>query len=452
MSNEPTGDGPAPAPFANEPAAPAYPSPPATPQPTGAQPMTAPYAPPPARPTGLYQQQPQYQPAQYQSDQYQSGQYQSGLYQSAAPYRPQPYPPAQYQAGQYPTQPYQPNPYQPQPYQPQPYQQTTPGYPNWSPGGYPMPTKRRVRRKPMVAAIVALVLAVVLGGMAVQQYQASRTPAQVVQRYFAALAAGKASDALDFAAVPVHGPYLTSVVLAQQLRIGRISDVRVDRVTENGSQARANVEYSLGLSQGPRQVRDVLALVKRGSSWKLSEAAPSVELGVQTSGGDRVLLAGGALPTKPVYLFPGALPLTTDSASVAVQNQPSVRFGDDGQDVDLSVALTSAARATISQTLRTALTACFDGKSADPNCPSSDEEREVPDSLVGTVAPITSEVAIELGGTGGGEVELTGHVTVKGKWQVWDFNNQAVAKTGDTSVAVHAVTSVAEPTKLFWRS
>lgn len=414
---------------------------------------------------------------------------------AAQPYQPQPYQPQPYQPQPYQPQPYQPQPQpspygppttvlqppdgqpqphphvqpqsygqpQPHPYpysQPQPYGQLqhygSPSYQNWAPTGYLPPPyaiagrTARFRRRPLAVAVAALVLALVLGAVTVQQYQSSRSPGQLVQRYFAALAAGRAADALGFAATPPRGNFLTDGVLQRQLALAKLTKVHVDGVTTRGRQATVDVSYTLVPAGGPRLVHDQLPLVRQGSNWKLKTVAPLLDLGVSSTGADRITLAGGKLPAEPVYLFPGAVPLDTDSSAVQVDGDPNVRIADDGQDVNLTVGLTTAAKTSLTRALSAALARCLTGRSSDVNCPQVDTDRPVPGSLRATPPALTAGITIGLDSSGAGEVTLSGQVTVKGSWKVWDFNNQAVAKSGSTDLSLHAIASVADLDTIFW--
>jgi len=347
------------------------------------------------------------------------------------PYRPQPY----YQQPSYQQPPYQ---------QAVWYQQPT----QWPPPASPGP--RRWHRRSLLVAAVALLAALALGGLGLQQLQASRTPRQIVQRYFAALAAGQASTALDFAAAPPRGPYLTDTMLREQLAVARIDHVRVTNVAENGGNAIAGVTYTLGFKAGLQLVHDQVPLVRHGSSWRLAKVAALVSLGVGTTGADRATLAGGKLPSGSTYLFPGALPVTASPAAVQVQGQPAVRLADDGQTIAFSVALTDRAKASVTAALQRALTACLTGSSKDAGCPEVDDSRPVPGSLRAAVGPITGGVTIGLDSAGNGEIAISGSVTVHGSWKVWDFNNQMVSRSGSTDLSIRAQSSVAELNTIYW--
>jgi hypothetical protein len=72
----------------------------------------------------------------------------------------------------------------------------------------------------------------------------------------------------------------------------------------------------------------------------------------------------------------------------------------------------------------------------------------VPGSLRGTALPMSLPLQISLGI--GGVIQLAGTVTVRGSWQVWDFNNQPVRRTGDTVLDLHASASIADPNTIYW--
>jgi hypothetical protein len=74
----------------------------------------------------------------------------------------------------------------------------------------------------------------------------------------------------------------------------------------------------------------------------------------------------------------------------------------------------------------------------------------VPGSLRGTALPQQEPLQINL--ALGGRLELSGSVTVRGSWQHWDFNNQAVRRTGDTRLELHASASAANLDTIYWGS
>src|SRR6185503_10549670 len=154
---------------------------------------------------------------------------------------------------------------------------------------------------------------------------------------------------------------------------------------------------------------DTVPVIRDGSSWRLGRVAVPTQVAVTSPGADRLTLAGGRLPRGPVLLFPGAVPLGSDNPAVQVDGRPAVRLGPaDRQTSEVSVSLTTAAKDELRRSLGTALAGC----------------------LAGTALPSSQPLQLSLGI--GGVVQLAGTVTVRGSWQVWDFNNQPVRRTGDT--------------------
>ncbi|MFL6163693.1 MAG: hypothetical protein ACJ74U_15920 [Jatrophihabitantaceae bacterium] len=312
------------------------------------------------------------------------------------------------------------------------------------------PPRRRPRRLIPLLGIGCLLAALVCGAITVVQYRAERSPAAVVRRYFAALAAGDAAVALGYAAVPARGDYLTASVLRQQLDRASLTGFTVLRSELAGDRGTVSVRYQLRFGTGPRQLTDIVPVVRRGSSWRLERVAASTELAVTSSGIDRLTLAGGTLPSAPVLLFPGALPLGTDNPAVQIDGQPALRLSPAQQSTEITVSLTDAAKTHLRQGLDRALASCLAGGSAQPNCPQAGDSRPVPGSLRGTALPPRQPLRMSL--DLGGVVELAGTVTVRGSWQTWDFNNQAVRHTGDTDLDLHASASIAKLDSIYWSS
>ncbi len=313
------------------------------------------------------------------------------------------------------------------------------------------PRRSRSGRSLLLAAVGCLLAALVCGLLTAAQYRTDRSPQTVVRHYFAALAAGDAAAALGYGQAPPRGGYLTDSVLHQQLALARITDLSVQRTELTGTRGTVSVSYRLRFAAGGDQrLTDSVPVVRHGSSWRLDRVAVMTELTVTTPGADRVTLAGGRLPTKPVLVFPGALPLATDYPAVRVADQPVVGLSSDQQSTELTVVLTGAARASLQRSLGTALARCLAGTAKQPGCPQAGDSRPVPGSLRGTALPLRQPLDMYLGV--GGAVHLSGTVPVHGSWQDWDFNNQPVRHTGDTDVTVDAIASVADLNTVYWSS
>ncbi len=318
----------------------------------------------------------------------------------------------------------------------------------------PQPARRaRRRRRYLLAAAVCAVLAVLLGFGAAARYRDDHAPRTTVKRYFAALARGDAPAALALAASAPRSDYLTSAVLKQQLAVAKFHDVVVGATAVHGNRATTQVSYQLVFSSGTKHVVDAVELVKQGSSWRLSRVATSINL----SGGDgtlnRLSFAGRPMPSGHLVLFPGALPVATGNPAVQPDGQPMIRYIDDNRDTSLSVSVSAEAKKTLAASLHKALDGCLGGTSKDLNCPLPDQSRPIPGSLRGTENVGHSDVpTIALSSTADGRVDLTVNVAVSGSWKVWDFNNQAVSRSGETEVRVQAAASISDLNAIYWVS
>jgi hypothetical protein len=310
------------------------------------------------------------------------------------------------------------------------------------------PARRKSRRGLLLAGIGCLLLALACGALTIAQYRTDRSPQTVVRQYFAALAAGDAAAALGYADVPPKGDYLTDVVLHQQLRLAPLAGLVVQDSRLSGGRGTVSVRYRLQFAGGDEQVTDTVPVIRHGSSWRLSQVAVATTVSVTSTGADRLTLAGGRLPSGPVLLFPGALPLGTDYPAVQVAGRPSVRLGAaEQQTSQVGVSLTPAAKSSLQRGVEQALAECLTGKAA-PDCPVAGDSRPVPGSLRGTALPMATPLQISLGMHG--EIQLTGTVTVRGSWQDWDFNNQPVVRTGDTDLDLHASASITDLNTIYW--
>lgn len=339
---------------------------------------------------------------------------------------------------------------------------TVPGLPSEAPSPPALPSRPGGRGRLLLAALLCAVLALLFGAVAAGQYRAARAPQAVVQRYFAALAAGDAPTALALASDPQQGDYLTSAVLRQQLAVAAISDVVVRSTVVDGNTATSQVGYRLafhsshasteagsGVAAG-NQVDDAVELVKVGSSWRLRRAAVNLVLSAVAASQNRLTFAGRPLPAGQLLVFPGALPLATDNPAVQPTGQPLIRLVDDGKHADVSVAITAAAERSLTQALTRALAGCLSGTSKDLNCPQPDVSRPIPGSLRGNQAsaePPNFDLS-----TSDGQIELTDRVTVNGSWQVWDFNNQSIKRSGQAKLSVRAAASITDLGSIYWNA
>ncbi|MGI8667219.1 MAG: hypothetical protein ACR2N4_14535 [Jatrophihabitans sp.] len=323
--------------------------------------------------------------------------------------------------------------------------------PDWAPVPPPTTGRRRGSGRLLAAALLCAALAVACGVVAVQRFRSDHSPQVVVARYFAALARGDAPAALALAADAPRGDYLTSDVLRQQLAVASIGELSIHSVQLAGATASVSVSYQLRFSAVTKQIDDVVNLARPGSSWRLSRVASSVSLSSASAGANRLSFAGRPLPSGQVLLFPGAMPVTSDTAAVQPDGQPSLRLADDGQVSALTTSITDPAKKALNRALTSALAGCLAGSSKDPFCPVPDDGRAVPGSLRGTEVDAGSAVtSTVLSSSAAGRIELIARVSVRGSWKVWDFNNQVVSKSGDAEVTLHALASVGDLGAVYW--
>jgi hypothetical protein len=174
-------------------------------------------------------------------------------------------------------------------------------------------------------------------------------------------------------------------------------------------------------------------------------------MAAQSGSANRLTFAGRPLPVEEVRVFPGALPLGTDSPAVRPNGQQLTRLIDDGQHRDLSVSISDEAKATLRQSLNRALARCLTGASKDPNCPQPAGTRPIPGSLRGSENTAGSDPpSFDLTSAADGRIEVTDNVSVTGSWRMWDFNNQSIKRSGQADVRVQALASVADLSTIFW--
>lgn len=271
--------------------------------------------------------------------------------------------------------------------------------------------------------------------------------------YFDALSRGDAPAVLALAAEAPTDPMLTSTVLRQQLRIAPLSQVKTGPAHISGTSATVPVRYRLGFADGGKSVLDQATLVRHSNSWRLVTVARGVTLSPGSAATQRLTLAGRPLPQGKVVLFPGAAPVLTDSGAVSVTNDPAVTLSDASSSYpEIGVAVSEPARRQISAAVDKLLASCLKGAPADPLCPSPDAVRPVPASLRGVATKkfAAANPKLYLDVDGHGVIDVAAEVPVRGSWQVWDFENQAVTKHGLTTVELSAAVTVDRLGAVYW--
>lgn len=301
-------------------------------------------------------------------------------------------------------------------------------------------------------AVLLSVAALVTGGfVAVLAYAATGGPAGAVKGYFAALARGDAPAALGFGDLPA-GPrnLLSTAVLREQHRIAPIRDVHVSSTDQAGHRASVTVTYALDFADGRQQVTDNVAVIERNGSWRLAAAAVSVQL-VLNQAADRARILDTVVPTSPVLLFPGAIPIRFDTPYLQLSPATSAVQLDGSAEMTLMVTVTTAGRAAVQAALNTMLPPCLAGApAADPRCPVP-VPGGVPGSLHGTlVGTVDLSNAIVVADTAPGLIELSAMAKVSGSYQSLDFNDVAVTHRGTISVPLNASGYATPPLQLSW--
>ncbi|HEX8092282.1 hypothetical protein [Jatrophihabitans sp.] len=319
---------------------------------------------------------------------------------------------------------------------------------------------RRRTGRWLLAALMSAVLAAALG-LAAAHRHADRSSAESVARgFFRALADGDAPAALAFADAPPRAQFLTSEVLRQQLQVAPLADISVLRGTRSGATATVEVRYRLLFGSGARSVADTATLVRRGSTWRMSRVAGTVEVSAGSPVAGRVRLAGRKLPAAAVTLFPGALPLAADPPALQVlartpaggaDDRPIIRLADTDLVLKAQLSLSPELRQQAERAAQTLLAGCLAPAGKDPLCPVPGSGRPVPGSLHGSAPAIaTVDHLIELEQAASGVISVRARVPVRGSWQVWDFENQVVQRRGPVTVVLDARVFLDRPTRAFW--
>ncbi|MEP6599163.1 MAG: hypothetical protein ABJB98_06930 [Actinomycetota bacterium] len=290
--------------------------------------------------------------------------------------------------------------------------------------------------------------------VAMVSYLGQDDPGRTVRGYFAAVARGDAEAALGYGELPSGShALLTREVLSVQRRIASISHVSAQPVNRTGQTARMAVRYRLGFRAGSVAVSDEVTLVHHGRSWRLAIAAVPVTLGLARAE-HRASIAGGAVPAGDVVMFPGAMPITFDTANLVLGDQSRVvRFAASGF-MAISVGVSSAGRSAATAAVDSALARCLAAATSDdPRCPLPGDPRGVPGSLRGKATSRAATAATVSVGTGpDGLLEVAGWITVAGRYAKLDFNNVPVITSDTQTVKFTAHCYATAPGTIEWSS
>ena len=312
---------------------------------------------------------------------------------------------------------------------------------------FPAPPRRH-RGMFWVAVLAALVA--LAGGaiVAITAYTGASTPDAVTKAYFRALGRGDAPGALALGDLPAGSrTFLTSDVLRVALKIARLTDVEVLTVDEDAGTARVTVQYELRFAQQPVIVNDTVELRKGGHGWRLDDTAVATSLD-PAAAGRRLSLAGAAVPSGTVLLFPGALPITVDTPNLDLDDR--VVHLNGFIPSDLQPVVTKAGKRAVADAVGAALKSCLNGKTVAP-CPAPNDDRAVPGSVRGTLpADVAAKLNVAVASGPDGLLDVSGTVDVRGRYQRLNFNNLAVPRSGTIHLVVRAHCYATNPNKLVW--
>lgn len=312
---------------------------------------------------------------------------------------------------------------------------------------------RASRRWFWSGVVVALAVTAVGTGAAVAGMMQAGRVETTVEDYFSAVAQGRAAEALAFGVIPDGDRrYLTQQVLDAQRAVARISQVDIGTVTRSGSDAAVDVSYRLSANGSSFAVLDTVRLVKDGWRWRMAAVATSVLVAVDAAS-TRVSLAGTVLPSAAILLFPGSLPLQTNSDLLGIDRQETVaRFAASGP-IEVAVSVSPAGQAAVAAALDAAVTSCLAPDNEDPTCPTTvPGVRFVPGSMTGTLTQAPSLAGVTYGvlPDAAGRITASGTFQAQAQWKQLNFNNLADAQVGDLTLSYQATIPVLDPIRVQW--
>ncbi|HEX2307442.1 MAG TPA: hypothetical protein VHI14_03875 [Jatrophihabitantaceae bacterium] len=318
----------------------------------------------------------------------------------------------------------------------------------------PVPDPRTRPLSPARIGVALVAVLAVVGGIAfaVTALTEVASPRSTVADYFAALRHADAPAALSLGPRPNGDTrLLTSAALREQQRLGPISEVTVGGTTENGSRAAVAASYRVG-GAAPTTRNETIALHRKGNGWELDRSSSLVSVHLRNAA-RRTTLAGLAVPSMPVHVFPGVLPLRFDTAALQMDPKvPTVTLSADA-DLNVGVVLSEAGRRALAGQLDSAVAVCL--RHPPTPCPlEATATRTVPGSLRGTVTapPSVGPPQLVLSGTDAdGLVTASGRFRADAHWTVLDFENQPQQKHGTVSIDYRAQLYVSKPAAIVWQ-
>ncbi len=313
------------------------------------------------------------------------------------------------------------------------------------------PPPRRRSRLSWAAAAAAVALLAIGSVLAITGYLRKADPANTVRDYFEALERADAPAALGFGDLPAgRHQLLTSEVLRAQRASAPISHLSVLAVERIGARATVMVEYSLPFPDRSETISDNVAVTRRDGRWRLVAAAVPTELRLPAAQ-NRATVTGAAVPSGPVLLFPGALPISLDTPNLMLaENSRTVRFSAPGPQV-INVVVSPTGETSINAAVNAAVTRCLTATTSDPSCPLPDDDRAVPGTLWGSVQGTDrSALSLQVMSNPDGRIEINGTLAVSGTYTRLDFDNMPQAKSGTAQLPLFGLCYATSPTTIVW--
>jgi len=195
------------------------------------------------------------------------------------------------------------------------------------------------------------------------------TPADAVQGYLEALAAGDAQAALAYAAEPpADDTLLTNEVFAQARRSAPVTDIAVEPPT-GVNPGSVNASYRLAGDH----VDETFTVRKVGTAWKIDRVAAEVDIGLARALKVPVVVNGVKVKSDTLYALPGAYRVTTGLTSLSWGANPVVTVSGPNAPVDiyeLNPRLTKSGKKALIAATKKNFTTCLKARKLKPKgCP-----------------------------------------------------------------------------------
>lgn len=266
---------------------------------------------------------------------------------------------------------------QPTPGQPMPGQQM-PGQPmpgqQWgTPPGGPQPPKSNKKPLIIAAAIGAVVLLLVGVGFVVFSGGSKKsTPADAMQAYLEALAAGDAETVLALSAdQPGNTEFLTEEILKKQVEHSPITDIRI--LSDSGVMSMGSVHVSVKF--GETVSDETVQMKKTVDGWKVENGTVKLDNFDQNNPAAKTLtLFGQPVGDKAIYVFPGYLEWASSSENMEVEAKPVLLNALTGYfslySTDLTFKLSDSGKQAVKNAITAAIRSCTQSRAINPTgCP-----------------------------------------------------------------------------------